>query len=70
MPRSSLLPRLASLALGPPDMRPVHITLRTSDWCAYRDPEGLCGYGRTEAEAIEELIAMEDDAAAGADGSP
>jgi len=32
------------------------------DWCAYRDPEVTpYGYGRTEAEAIADLLMWEDD---------
>ena len=34
---------------------------RRFDWCAYRDPEGRQGYGRTEAEAIADLLSIEED---------
>lgn len=38
------------------------IPIRTSDWCAYRDPEVTpYGWGRTEAEAIADLLALEDE---------
>lgn len=36
------------------------IPLRQFDWCAYRDPEGLCGYGRTELDAVADLLEQED----------
>lgn len=36
------------------------IPIRTSDWCAYRDPEGLTGWGRTEADAIADLLMLEE----------
>lgn len=36
------------------------IPIRQFDWVAYRDPEGWCGYGATEAEAIADLLALED----------
>lgn len=32
------------------------IPIRSFDWCAhYDDPEGPCGYGATETEAIADL---------------
>ena len=38
------------------------IPIRTSDWCAYRDPEsGPYGWGRTEEAAIADLLSLEDD---------
>jgi hypothetical protein len=38
------------------------IPQRDFDWCAYRDPERLpYGWGRTEAEAIADLIENEDE---------
>lgn len=36
------------------------IPIRTFDWCAYRDPESLTGYGRTELEAVADLLEQED----------
>lgn len=33
------------------------IPVRQFDWCAhYDDPEGPCGYGPTEAAAVDDLI--------------
>lgn len=37
------------------------IPLRQFDWTAYRDPEGPAGYGRTEQEAIADLLEQEDE---------
>lgn len=38
------------------------IPMREFDWCAYRDPERVpYGYGRTEAEAIADLLQIEED---------
>jgi hypothetical protein len=38
------------------------IPLRQFDWCAYRDPERKpYGYGATEAEAIADLLAQEEE---------
>lgn len=40
------------------------IPLRSYDWCAYRDGEeekGSAGWGRTEAEAIGDLLLREDE---------
>lgn len=38
------------------------IPMREFDWCAYRDPERTpYGYGRTEAEAIADLLQLEED---------
>jgi len=38
------------------------IPIRTMDWVAYRDPEcGPRGWGRTEEEAIADLLAIEED---------
>lgn len=37
---------------------------RNHDWCAHRDdyePGDLIGYGRTEREAIADLLMLEDD---------
>jgi hypothetical protein len=37
---------------------------RRFDWCAYRDgreEDGPYGWGRTEAEAIADLLANEED---------
>lgn len=55
------------------------IPIRTYDWCAYRDsyeppdPDGvgggLIGWGRTEAEAIEDLEAQEAEAEAEAEAA-
>lgn len=40
------------------------IPMRKFDWCAhYDDPEGLCGWGETEQEAIADLIEQEVGAA-------
>lgn len=33
---------------------------RSSDWAAYRDPEGRVGWGRTEEEAINDLLGQEE----------
>ena len=35
------------------------IPVRQYDWCAYRDPERLTGYGATEKEAIADLLEEE-----------
>lgn len=32
------------------------IPIRDFDWCAYYDPEGDHGWGRTELEAIQDLL--------------
>jgi len=37
------------------------IPIRDFDWAAYRDPEGLCGYGRTKEEALADLLEQERD---------
>lgn len=41
------------------------IPIRTHDWCAYYDdtyPEdGLCGWGKTESEAILDLMEQETE---------
>ena len=37
------------------------IPIRNYDWCAYRDPEKFTGYGKTELEAIEDLLDNERD---------
>ena len=40
------------------------IPIRTFDWCAYRDGDeesGHYGWGRTKAEAIEDLLRLEDE---------
>ena len=38
------------------------IPIRDFDWCAYRDPEVTpYGYGRTEEEAIADLLELEND---------
>jgi hypothetical protein len=37
------------------------IPLREFDWCAYRDTEGLVGYGKTSEEAVTELLKMEGE---------
>lgn len=40
------------------------IPIRTMDWCAYRDgteETGRCGWGRTEDEAIADLLMLEDE---------
>lgn len=34
---------------------------RRFDWAAYRDPESRHGWGRTEAEAIADLLELEYD---------
>lgn len=42
------------------------IPVRTMDWCAYFDGEeelGGYGYGRTEAEAVADLLDQVDEAA-------
>jgi hypothetical protein len=31
------------------------------DWCAYRDPEGITGWGATEDAAIADLFEQESD---------
>jgi hypothetical protein len=35
---------------------PKPIPIRDFDWCAYIDPERCCGYGKTEVEAINNLM--------------
>lgn len=53
-------PRIVTVVLHPP------IPIRSHDWCAYRDGEeerGRYGYGRTEQEAIDNLLANEAEAA-------
>lgn len=40
------------------------IPQRDHDWCAYRDgheEDGNYGWGRTEAEAIADLLAIEEE---------
>ena len=40
------------------------IPVRNFDWCAYRDgteETGRYGYGATEADAIAELLMLEDE---------
>ena len=41
------------------------IPIRTFDWCAMRDGDDECGHrhgwGRTKAEAIEDLLRLEDE---------
>jgi len=39
------------------------IPLRSFDWAAHRegDEEGLCGWGATEEDAIEDLLVVEDE---------
>jgi hypothetical protein len=37
------------------------IPLRCFDWCAYRDPEGIYGWGATETAAIADLEANEEE---------
>ena len=37
------------------------IPIRNYDWCAYRDPEKFTGYGKTELEAIKDLLENEGD---------
>ena len=41
------------------------IPIRTFDWCAYRDGDDenghSHGWGRTKAEAIEDLLRLEDE---------
>lgn len=38
------------------------IPIRIYDWCAYRDPERTpYGYGSTEAEAIADLLSLEEE---------
>lgn len=34
---------------------------RSHDWCAYRDPEGRIGWGRTEDDAIKALLMQEEE---------
>ncbi len=34
---------------------------RRWDWIAYRDPEGLNGYGRTERDAVLDLLELEGE---------
>ena len=57
-------------AIAPPERKIIThhvyppIPIRTSDWCAYRDGDeevsGRYGWGRTEAEAVADLLEMED----------
>jgi hypothetical protein len=40
------------------------IPIRSFDWCAYRDGEeesGRYGWGKTEQEAVQDLLALEDE---------
>lgn len=37
------------------------IPIRQFDYVAYRDPEGKYGYGQTAEQAIEDLLALEND---------
>lgn len=52
-------PKIVTSFVYPP------IPIRTSDWCAYRDgleEAGNYGWGRTEQEAIADLLLIEEDA--------
>ena len=46
------------------------IPIRKFDWVAYRDPEGLSGYGETEDEAILELLLEEESGSEENDSTP
>lgn len=53
-------PKIVTSFIYPP------IPIRSFDWCAYRDGQeelGGYGYGRTEQEAIDDLLANEAEAA-------
>jgi hypothetical protein len=53
-----MTPRIVTHHIYPP------IPIRTRDWCAYRDGEeerGQYGYGRTEQEAIDDLLMWEEE---------
>ena len=38
------------------------IPTRDFDWCAFRDPEGVCGYGKDKDAAVNDLLAQEAEA--------
>ena len=40
---------------------PTPIPLRCFDWRAYYDPEGPIGYGRTELEALADLMEQTEE---------
>jgi len=47
------------------------IPVRDFDWCAYRDGEeesGHCGWGKTQAEAIEDLRRLDQERAEAQEG--
>jgi len=52
------LPKIITRHVYPP------IPLRSFDWCAYRDGQeelGGYGYGRTEQEAVADLLFQEEE---------
>lgn len=57
-------PKIVTSFVHPP------IPIRNCDWCAYRDGEeerGNYGYGITEREAVQDLIALEEEIEEGND---